>query len=484
MTFLGRGTTGLARGVPLLLCIVFAAALATRLAFVWVAPYAGGDWVLYSDVARNILAGCGVAVTGPAGCVPHFGGNQLPLFPAFVAAVWYVTGPSDVAVRIAQSIIASLSSAWLAFAVLRLTRSRVAAYVAGAAQAFSLVQAYWAGSLLTETLALASTQWVLAELLLSLAAGRFRIVPVGLAMVAATWARMDGILLLVPVVIAAFAIDGARQGLRAVLLAGLIVGTPLAAWAVRNIAVGISPLPSNSTLPDGTSGPAGYLAWANTWVVTSKQHADTGFFGPSHYERIKIAPEAYHDAAERVEVEALLARLRTVSGQAFPPDVDAAFGRLAEQRRATQTLAQRAQRDVARAWSLMARWIWPWTRYAGDGREGNSPTDFYRFAVMVVCVLTGCIGAFTGPRAVRFVAGMTALYLMTRVAFFAIIAGIEFRYMVELAPFIESTAAIGLVLFASGTGILGRQRFSLCSTSTLPCDGPSQRSKPNRPTSP
>jgi hypothetical protein len=35
------------------------------------------------------------------------------------------------------------------------------------------------------------------------------------------------------------------------------------------------------------------------------------------------------------------------------------------------------------------------------------------------------------------------LYVPTRLVFFVDLAGIEFRYMIELAPFIESTAAVG-----------------------------------------
>ena len=451
VTFAYRGSIFAEKDAIPLLCTVFAAALAMRLSFALMVPFQSGDWPLYRDVARNILSGCGVAVTGPAGCAPHFGGNQLPLFPAFVAVLWYVVGPSEMAVRIAQSIVASLSVAWLAYAVLASTRSHAAGYAAGGLLAFSVAQAFWAGGLQTETLALASTQWVLAELLLSFAAGRFRVGPVGIAMVAATWARLDGILLLVPVAAAAFAIGGTRKGLRAAFLVALITGTPLAAWAVRNVGVGISPFPIYGVMPDGTAAPTGYVAWLNTWVATARQHADTGFFGPSHYERIKVDPEAYHDAAERAEVEALLARLRTVSGQPFPPDIDAAFSRLAGQRRAEQTFLERAQRDGTRAWALMKPWIW----------DQRPPTDnpltgvalfvvvfmqVTRLAVVAGFALTAGIGAFSGPGVVRFLAGLSALYVVTRLVFFIGLAGIEYRYMIELAPFIESTAAVGVGL--------------------------------------
>ncbi|MBT5399653.1 hypothetical protein HOL24_03820, partial [bacterium] len=62
-------------------------AIFTRLIFVFFFPDGGGDWDIYSTVAENILNGCGVSLSNPESgeCVPHFGGNQLPGFPAFVA---------------------------------------------------------------------------------------------------------------------------------------------------------------------------------------------------------------------------------------------------------------------------------------------------------------------------------------------------------------------------------------------------------------
>jgi hypothetical protein len=432
------------------LLAVFVAALAGRFFFVWTAPYASGDWVLYANVAHNILNGCGVAVTLPGGtaCVPHFGGNQLPLFPAFVAVLWRVFGVSDLAVRLAQSVVASFACTWLAFAVLRVTGSRRAALAAGLVQALSLVQAYWAGSLLTETLALAGTQWVLAELLLSFgpraAAARLRVIPLGVALAAASWARMDGILLIAPIALAAVMIGGARRGLALLCCVVLIGGAPSALWAVRNIAVGIDPLPISSTLPDGTAGPAGYIAWVNSWTATAQQHADTLYLGGHEYRHIRIDPTAYRDNAEREAAESLLARLRPQSGKIFPADIDAGFAALAARHQAAMSTMDIIARDAQRVWSLTARWIWPWTHTAGDGRDHLTPSDLYRFPIFWGFVLSFVAGCLRRERILIALGALTLVFCVVRVAFFAAIAGIEVRYMAELAPFIEASAALGV----------------------------------------
>ncbi|MBT4732560.1 hypothetical protein HOB87_11415, partial [Candidatus Woesearchaeota archaeon] len=91
--------------------IVIFLAITTRLIFVFLFPGSGGDWDIYSTVAENILNGCGVSLSNPESveCIPHFGGNQLPGYPAFVALLWEVFDHKDVSIRLAQTLIYTLS---------------------------------------------------------------------------------------------------------------------------------------------------------------------------------------------------------------------------------------------------------------------------------------------------------------------------------------------------------------------------------------
>ena len=87
--------------------IIAVVAVGARLIFVFAAPEFGGDWDIYAVVAENILRGCGVSLSDPSApaCVPHFGGNHLPGFPAFVAMNWFVFGHSEVPIRVIQTLL-------------------------------------------------------------------------------------------------------------------------------------------------------------------------------------------------------------------------------------------------------------------------------------------------------------------------------------------------------------------------------------------
>ena len=76
-----------------------------RTYFIIFFPEAGGDGKTYTLVAENILTGCGVSISeiGSNQCVPHFGGNQGPGYPTFIAIVWALSGHSDLAVRLVQA---------------------------------------------------------------------------------------------------------------------------------------------------------------------------------------------------------------------------------------------------------------------------------------------------------------------------------------------------------------------------------------------
>ena len=58
--------------------IIFLLTFIFRSIFIFFFPETGGDYDIYSKVAKNILRGCGVSLSDPLldDCVPHFGGNH------------------------------------------------------------------------------------------------------------------------------------------------------------------------------------------------------------------------------------------------------------------------------------------------------------------------------------------------------------------------------------------------------------------------
>ena len=433
--------------------LVFVLALFGRLAFAWLQPTASGDWALYGNVAENIARGCGVAVFAPQGCVPHFGGNGLPLFPALAGALWWLFGQPEVAPRIARSIAGAVTTTYLTYAVARFARCRRIALAVGLLQALSPVQAVWAGAMLTEALALASTQWVLAELLLGHAQGRVRILPVGLAMTFAIWVRLDGVLLAVPVALSAFLLERPTRAMRACALAAILAVASLAAWSARNLWVGISPLPIYGVLPDGSPGVPGYVQWVKRWMVTEHERSRALHFGARDFDRIEISEGAYGSRQERAEVQALLARLRNATGEPFPPEIDAAFADLAARRAAQQGRGERLALFGKRALALARPWIWPWARQDAAGRAlPPTPSDLYRFAVVLAAGAGAVILLVRRERLLLVPFGLAMAYVITRIGFFAATANIETRYMVELAPFLETVAAFGIAILPSAWG--------------------------------
>ena len=86
---------------------IFILSFLVRFIFVVFFPETGGDYDIYSKVAKNILRGCGVSLSDPLSndCVPHFGGNHGPGYDAFIASIWYFFDQSNNAVRIIQTFI-------------------------------------------------------------------------------------------------------------------------------------------------------------------------------------------------------------------------------------------------------------------------------------------------------------------------------------------------------------------------------------------
>ena len=427
---------------PALLASVFAVALLVRVGFAVALPYDSGDWVLYRNVAQNILSGCGVAVTipGVGDCVPHFGGNQLPLFPAFAALMWRLSGHSNLAILLAQCLLSAVSVAYVMHAVRR-AFTPAAALLAGVMLACSPVGAVYAGNLETELLALAATQWVIAELLLSLSAHRLRSIPLAAAMTVAVWLRMDSVLLLAPAALIAFAVASPprlRSAMTSWSVVTAIVAGSCLIWSVRNVAVGLPPLPRPWVKTDGTYWARGYTDWVTSWVVGQQERGDALYYDLRDTRHFRLPAYAYALPGERERVARLIAVTRSIPVTATPPAVDDGFERLALAREAALTPANRVRRFAARVRALSARWFWPFARDVGDGRDHVSVTDLYRFALVLTVLLAGA----TGSRRTRLFAAASALYAAARIGFFAAGANTELRYLVELAPFFEVTAAL------------------------------------------
>ncbi len=329
----GRSVNNL--GLQLTLAIA-AIALVPRILFALLYPEAIGDAKVYLRIAQNIyLNGC-VSLSDPSGgvCIPHWGGNNLPGYPAFIAGVAAFTGESLGAVRILQAAIASLAIVYLAQAVCALTGSRWAAFAAGLLLALSPSAMGWPRHIFTESLAIAGTNWVLAEIAFSLAERRLRAIRLGLALAVVAFIRVDLLTLALPIAFAAFFLHRPATAFRRGIVIAIIAALPLAAWSARSAAVGLSPFPNVYTMPGGGPTPDGLFAWGTTWSEHEYDMALWAF--PAFtlaYDKIVVPDKAFRSEDERLAVEALLSDLAAYRGQPIPPAIDRAFAKLAAKRR-------------------------------------------------------------------------------------------------------------------------------------------------------
>ena len=449
-------------------------AAAVRVPFALLAPSLGGDGLVYLKVAENILRNFCVSLSDPASqaCAPHWGGNQLPGYPAFIAVIWGLFGDHGAPVRLAQTAVAVLAIAWLVRAVHRCVGGR-AAVAAGLLLAVSPLQVAWPRHLLTETLALATTAWVFAELVLSLEARRLRLWPLAAALVAAFYVRYDNVLLVVPVAVGAFLIHSPWEAVRRGTVLALVVAVPVGGWLVRNVAVGLSPLPTYYRTAEGAPGPMGYLAWIKTWNTSLYDGARAVFPVASRsYSMIAIPDRAFTDDAERIVVQGLLTELRAYDGQAFPGAIDRRFAELATVRRAARPwqywLINPARRIAHQWFDPFAGYGWPSEvedararerirRMAEGGVAGIAKAvaaypevalmkglvTGYRYALLALTAFVTVLSVTRLRDPARAIVMLGASYALTRtlaLSFFN-----ESRYLVEAIPGMEVAVAVAVV---------------------------------------
>jgi hypothetical protein len=339
-------------------------ALIPRFLFIMFAPESIGDGQVYETVAENILSGCGVSLSilGSGECVPHFGGNQGPGYPAFIAFFWWISGHSNLAVHLAQAILYVAALIYLVDAVRLYSSSTKLALLAGLVLALSPLQVAWPRYIFTETLALAGTLWLFAELLRSLHESKLRLIPIGLALAVSTFVRLDAILLVVPVAVTGFIIHRPLDAIRRGIVIALILGLPWGGWMLRNIDVGLTHLMPQSL--DRSAAIEGYSHWGRTWQINQYQFA--AMIWPikgANYDKIRIADHAYISKEEKEKAQALLDELKKYTGKPFPKHINDQFEILANEAIEKAPIRYYLLNPVWRIWELWSNiydsFAWP-----------------------------------------------------------------------------------------------------------------------------
>jgi hypothetical protein len=466
----------------ILYLIIFFAAALPRIVLGYFYPYDGLDWpIVYRVVAENIYLNHCVSQSPPLTglCLPHWGGNQLPGFPAFVALAWSVFGKSDFAIILGQSLVTACAICRLSYAVRQLTNSIPTTFGAGILLALSPVSIGWSRSLNTEALAIAGTILVLAELLLSLAGKRLRVWTLGFALACAVFIRYDLVLLSILVAFCAFAIHRPANALQRGAAVALVLATPLLLWTARSISLGLPPIPAMNVVASINSDgsvhyPAGLKKYALTWLIDATDMRT--FTMPAYngsYQQMSIPDRAFDTEGERIRVTRLLAQMSKLHDKPIPKNIDDAFGELAAERYSRHPLRQAIWLPLLRLKSLWFNPFYSWGLPIGFedanlsmavGRQlaaggtralaqaameypgralGKLLVNAYFLTLLVAFM--GLLSCLPGkvPRYVLVVSAMAFMCAISRSIFLAWVAQVETRYIVECVPAIEISVVLG-----------------------------------------
>jgi len=449
-------------------------AILPRLIFALAAPAMEGDGVVYTTVALNILHNGCVSMSDPglSACAPHWGGNQLPGYPAFIALSWLLTGNWAPAPLVAQAMAYTAAATYVVRALMQAGTGTRVVIAAAAVLVFSPTFIAWPRMLLTETLALAAALWFLGIVIRAFSNSRIPTLELGIAFAIGFFIRYDFALLAVPVIIAGFTIHRPVEALRRGTVVVLIAAIPYGAWTLRSVSADLPPLPPYGLTSDGEQLAPGTLEWMGTWVASPYDLPNSVWpLVTGDYGNIQPPDRAFADAEERQFVGELLAQLRQVEPGPVPDQVDAAFSDLAALRRGNHTVYLRLGLPLRRAAEM---WFSPlpsmgWPGEVGSGRseliKAMKAGDFRAIAtfaldnagpaaakaivsgwrLMVIGVLGFIVIAnILGRRKDRGLIWLALAYGLVRTGVFASTLLVEARYLLPALIWLEIALAVAV----------------------------------------
>jgi hypothetical protein len=348
--------------------IISSLAFFVRMPFVIWAPTRSPDSDIYMTIGNNIfLNGC-VSLSDPVAgnCVPSWGGNHFPGYPAFLA----MFGGIDFVILTAQNILYAAACFYLIYVLWNSWKKPAVVFSVGLILALSPLQIGWGRFILPDLLAHTVFIWILAELALSIRDGQLRWFSIGIASACAIFLRFDGILVAIPIAITGFWLHGFKAALGKGLLISTIILVPLGGWWARSVALDLSWIPEQRFMYDGSFAPNGYRAWIRTWSSNLDDSGKAAYsVSQKYYSKIEINPVAWDTEEEKGLVISLLDDLKKYELQDFPKHIDDAFRELAKERRARDPVHQYMILTLLRAKEF---WFAPYYSFGLPGIELGS----------------------------------------------------------------------------------------------------------------
>ena len=465
--------------------VALAAGLCLRLFFVLKYPANSGDTVLYEQMASNWLQHHVYAMEVYGRITPV--DLRMPGYPAFLAAIYALTGRTGEAARpllmFAQALIDLVSCVLIAVlaAMLNLMVSERSAcqrvYIAAVwLAALCPFTSNYVAVTLTETLAIFFT--VAALLPLSLQVGRVRnngwlfvkkgwrwandyrwLATIGALLVGmGTLFRPEAPLILIACwIVLGVVLIAQRETLRwirTVLGMGLVCAIPLLPWTLRNAITlhEFQPLaPKNSNLP-GELVPYGFMSWEKTWLYRFRD----AYLVPwkLNDEAINVADipdRAFDTTEERERVAAILESYNTEL--TLTPAEDDAFALLARQRTARHPLRTYLWLPLARGITMwftprielipVSGTVFPLVQSWQDDKIDQSVTVglFLLNIIYIALGICGAVHLWRSSPAVWPAVAFLVTFMLLRTAFLTTLETPEPRYVLVCFPALMALAA-------------------------------------------
>jgi dolichyl-phosphate-mannose-protein mannosyltransferase len=455
-------------GIAILLT---AAALGIRLFFALGMPNdEPGDARIYARIARNVIEHHSYSIATEEPYTPTYA--RVPGYPLFLAAVYRVFGEdSNRAVRALQAMadtVTCLMVALLAYlwAPAR-DKKRMGFLIGLALAAVCPFVAIYVSTILTETLAtmfvcgcvVAGTLAIQAE---ATAKGAAWLAVSGLWGGIATMMRPDSALFLAATFAVVMLVQFGKQLAASALIMTCGFAVAVMPWAIRNARLFrvFQPLaPSHASMP-GEFVHDGYNRWLRTWVDDERYVDPFEWAVDERPIDLANAPDAAFDTVEeRERVAALFDQYNQAANDAdqidekskwMTPDIDAQFGRLAQQRVCHHPIRYYLLLPAKRAVSLWFDTHSQYYPFAGElfplSALRNDQQVWLPLFLLLVWIYTVMAGAgailMWRTKDSRKWVVLLVLLILPRMAGISSLENPEGRYTVEFFPFVAASAAI------------------------------------------
>ena len=321
---------------------------------------ASGDGVMFLRVAENIYSNNCISLSLPetAKCVPHWGGNQGPLYPFFISILWKISHNNFIVLLI-QQIILSLSLVRFIYVIIKVTHFYpknlfiIILFI-------SPLSIGWSRFILTECLSISLSILLFSELILCNYKNKIKIYRLIIIFTLGFFLRYDFLLWSIPIIIITYYSIGFYKTILKAIISIFIFATFLSLWSYRNYSQGLSLIPGGEfnsqyiTLEENQPSYKGYLKWVETWSWHNYMYAPAVYpLSNNNYKNISISENAFENTEEKEKVNKILNHLKKINGKRYPKFIDDEFLNLAKEKTSSNQLREHLILPIKRSLFMM-----------------------------------------------------------------------------------------------------------------------------------